>query len=242
MPDRRCATAILFDIDGTLLHTSGAGSRALSRAFAERYGWPDAMAGVRLGGWTDPRIFESVCASHGRPRGGDGRAEQVAFFALYERLLADELANGPEGELYPGVPRLLERLAATPDVLVGLLTGNVAAGARLKLDHFGVWDRFAFGAFGDEAPEREDLLPVALERASALAGRRLAPADAVVVGDTPRDVAVDLAHGARIVAVATGSYREDELRAAGAGHVLEDFSDLELALSALLGPGREPWR
>ncbi len=226
--------AILFDIDGTILHTGGAGSRALRRAFVERHGIEDATAGIRFAGNTDPRIIRDSLAAHGHPD-AESRAEFDALVALYEGFLEDELATSPRGVVFPGIEALLPQLASLSGVHLGLLTGNVAAGARLKLGHYGLWDHFTFGAFGDDAESRPALLPVALERAAAATGGRFGPADAVVVGDTPHDVEVARVHGARVVAVATGTFDVAELEAAGADEVFEDFADVARAVTAIAG-------
>ena len=205
----RGEAVILFDIDGTLVDTDGAGRRSLDRVLAEMFGPGAPLASRDLAGQTDRAILRAALADRGC---GDGSFERrfPEFFERYTRALVEELgrqgpqSNPPAGRVLPGVREALAALAERDSVHLGLLTGNVRAGAKAKLEAFGLWERFAFGGFGDDAEHRPDLLPVALARASARAGRALPAACAVVVGDTPHDVAVARAHGARAVAVATG--------------------------------------
>jgi phosphoglycolate phosphatase-like HAD superfamily hydrolase len=133
----------------------------------------------------------------------------------------------------PGVHALLDALTVRDDLALGLLTGNFAEGARIKLEHFDLWKYFAFGAFGDDAADRNALVPVAVERARARGVGGVTPADVLVVGDTPHDVACALAVGAVPVGVATGGFSVDQLRASGAEIVFEDLSDREAFLKLL---------
>ena len=134
----------------------------------------------------------------------------------------------------PGVRLLLERLSPLSNVVIGLLTGNFAAAAKIKLQYFGIWDYFVFGAYGDDAPVRDDLVPIAVSRARASDVVITSNVEAIVVGDTPLDVRCAIAGGARSVAVCTGSYGEYELREAGADSVLRDLSDSESFLRLIL--------
>ena len=224
----------LFDVDGTLINAHGLGRRALERAFLERYGWERATEGVSFAGGTDPWIVGQVFARRGLEPPPLG--ELRAFLALYAGFLAAEAqAPGARAEVLPGVPALLEALGQrTARGRQVVLTGNCAAGAQVKLELAGLHGHFACGAYGDEAVQREDLLPIALERAAETFGERFEPARAVVVGDSLRDIDVARAHGAKAVAVATGWVSRGELEAAGADVVLDDFRDLEGTL-ALVG-------
>jgi phosphoglycolate phosphatase-like HAD superfamily hydrolase len=224
-------TVLLFDIDGTLVLTGGAGGRAMARAFEDLYGVANGFQGVPFNGRTDAWIISRAAAAHGVDSDALTR-----FKPLYLDYLADELRQpGPRKGVMPGIAPLLEALAARDDVFLALLTGNFEEGARLKLEHFGLWRYFACGAFGDTTHERNSLLPQALERVVGCGGPQAAPADIVIIGDTPLDVGVAIAGGARSVAVATGSHTTDELRASGADVVFEDLSDLEAVLEALAG-------
>lgn len=228
---------LLFDIDGTLVHTQGAGRRALDRALLERYGWEGASQAISMPGKTDPQILAEIWSNQGQ--GQPDHEEQQAFFSLYTQYLGKELERGPQGTVCPGVVDLLAHLETEPDVCIGLLTGNVVTGAQLKLQHFDLWRHFGFGAYGADAEERPALLPVALDRVSELLPARPASSQAVIIGDTPRDIGVGLAHGAQTVGVATGPFSITELRKAGADHAFEDLSDISSVTAALLSRGEK---
>ena len=208
-------TLVLFDIDGTLVQTGRAGVRGMNRAFADLFGAPDALDGVPVAGRTDRAIVSEALRRIGQPAepGTISRVRDEYCRRLPEAL-ADP-ASRPMGVL-PGVQDLLTALEARPDVVIGLLTGNFAAGAALKLGHFDLWERFPFGAFGDDHTERRALVPVAVAEAAQRGHASFTPDRIVVVGDTPLDVDCAQAHGARAIAVATGMYSEDVLRATGA--------------------------
>lgn len=208
-------TLVLFDIDGTLVQTGRAGVRAMNRAFLDLFGVDDALNGVPVAGRTDRAIVSQVLSAIEAPDGPD-HVERVRdeYCRRLPEALADPAAH-PVGVL-PGVGDLLASLEARSDVAVGLLTGNFAAGAALKLGHFDLWRRFAFGAFGDDHAERRALVPVAVEAAAQRGHGPFAPDRIVVIGDTPLDVDCAQAYGARSLAVATGLYSSDSLREAGA--------------------------
>ncbi|MFI5177253.1 MAG: HAD family hydrolase [Vicinamibacterales bacterium] len=214
----------LFDIDGTLILSGRAGVRGMNLAFERLYGRARALDQVPIAGRTDRAIVSDVLRALGR----DAIEEEIfrlrdAYCAYLPEELQRPVAD-PSGVL-PGVEALLDRLAAEGERPVGLLTGNFARGAALKLGHFGLADRFAFGAFGDDHLDRRDLVPIAMD-AARRAGAPVPPAAAVIViGDTPLDVECAHAHGARAVAVATGPFDVDALRAAGADLVLETLED-----------------
>jgi phosphoglycolate phosphatase len=222
-------TVILFDIDGTLVLTGGAGGRAMTRAFADLYKIPNGFEGVPFNGRTDAWIVSQAAAAHGIDD------EALSHFKpLYLDYLAEELHKpGPRKGVMPGISPLLDALAQRDDVFLALLTGNYELGARLKLQHFDLWRYFVCGAFGDTTHDRNGLLPEALARVAVCGGPHAAPGDTVVIGDTPLDVGVAVAGGARSIAVATGSHTTDELHASGADVVFEDLSDLEAVLAAL---------
>jgi phosphoglycolate phosphatase len=220
---------LLFDIDGTLVLTGGAGGRAMTRAFQDLYGIPNGFDGIPFNGRTDAWILSRAAAAH--------RIDDEAlsrFKPLYLDHLAEELHRpGPRKGVMPGISSLLDALAKRADVFLALLTGNFEEGARLKLEHFDLWRYFACGAFGDTTHDRNGLLPEALARVAVCGGPRADPADAVIIGDTPLDVAVAVTSGARSIAVATGSHTTDELHASGADVVFQDLSDLDGVLAAL---------
>ena len=224
-------TVLLFDIDGTLVLTGGAGGRAMTRAFEDLYGIPNGFEGVPFNGRTDSWILSRAAAAHGI----DDDA-LLRFKPLYLDYLAEELHKpGPRKGVMPGISPLLDALAQRDDVFLALLTGNYELGARLKLQHFDLWRYFACGAFGDTTHDRNGLLSEALERVAVCGGPKAAPADTVIIGDSPLDVAVAVTGGARSIAVATGSHTTDELHASGADVVFQDLSDLEAVLAALEG-------
>lgn len=201
----------------------------MTRAFEDLYGIPNAFGGVPFNGRTDTWILSRAAAVHGIADDALTR-----FKPLYLEYLAAELhAPGPRKGVMPGVSPLLDALARRDDVFLALLTGNYEDGARLKLEHFDLWRYFPCGAFGDTAHDRNGLLPEALARVAVSGGPRVTPADAVIIGDTPLDVAVALVGGARSIAVATGSHTTDELHASGADVVFQDLSNLEAVLDAL---------
>lgn len=214
----------LFDIDGTLVLTGRAGVRGMNVAFEQLYGRSQALEGVPIAGRTDRAIVTDVLRALGRDANDD---EVRRLRVAYCGHLASEIhrpVSDPSGVL-PGVERLLDRLAAAGGPPVGLLTGNFAHGAKIKLGHFGLFDRFAFGAFGDDHLDRRDLVPVAIAAARAAGVAVPASAEVIVIGDTPLDVECAHAHGARAVGVATGPFSQDALRAAGADLVLETLED-----------------
>lgn len=225
------ASLILFDIDGTLILTGGAGARAMTRAFADVFGIPDAFAGIPMPGRTDDRILADALLRAGIP----APAEQIDRFRdRYQETLTEEIRlPNPGKRLMPGVVPLLELLSARPDVVVGLLTGNYPEAARIKLEQFDLMRFFAFGAYATEAPDRNGLVPVALERARARGFAPQSPGDVVVVGDTPLDVLCAHSNRAVAVGVATGGHETGTLRKAGADFVFDDLSDTAWVLQAL---------
>jgi len=215
--------------------TGGAGGRAMASAFEELFGIRDAFRGIPMPGRTDAWILSDAAALHRIP------AESAAlarFPEVYLRHLILELdkpspSNMRKGVM-PGVRALLDTLSARDDVFLALLTGNYETAARAKLECFDLWRYFRCGAFGDAAPDRNGLLPRAIERVAACGGPRARTDAVVVIGDTPLDVACAAAGGARSIAVATGSHGVDALRASGADVVFEDLSDLDAVVAAIL--------
>lgn len=229
---------ILFDIDGTLLWTDGAGRRAIHRAMLEELGTAGPIEQYRFDGKTDPQIVRELLLLAGHPA-AEVTTRIEAVCRRYVGLLAAELAKPTQAtRLLVGVPALLAALEpyeAEARALVGLLTGNLEAGAVLKLRSAGIApERFAVGAYGSDSRRRADLPAVAAQRAAARTGRSFAGAEVVIVGDTPDDVACGRPIGARAVAVATGAYDVAALRAAGAARAFPDLSDTAAVLTALL--------
>lgn len=225
----------LFDVDGTLVHAGGAGRRAFERALMDRFGHGTATLGpLRLDGMTDRLIARKALELLGLPF-DDASCDGI--LDRYVEHLREEI-EGPGYAVLPGVLPLLDALRARGG-LVGLCTGNVVEGARLKLRRGGVdryfdWSASAVFGFAADGEEREKLVLAALQRAAAKLGRPVPPRAAVVVGDTPRDVAAAHHAGCTALGVATGRYSQGELRACGADHVVPALDHPE-AVGVLLG-------
>lgn len=226
---------VLFDIDGTLLLSQGAGRRAILAALADSLPDGAPLDGVRFDGKTDPQIVVELLAAAGDAAPGEpARIRDV--LDRYVALLEVELRRPDHRtEVLPGVLALLESLEALPDVALGLLTGNVRRGAWLKLHSARIDDaRFPVGAFGCDDARRPALPAIAASRAENLFGRVPAGADVVIIGDTPADVACGAGIGARAIAVATGGYSEADLRETGAHAVFPTLQSLDRVLEAIL--------
>jgi len=220
---------ILFDIDGTLIDSGGAGTRALNLAFRDLFSIPDAFAGIEMAGKTDFQIVREALARHGIA--GDGSIFPE-IEKCYIRHLEREM-NNTRRHVKPGVLSLLQWLKARKDCVVGLLTGNLASGARVKLETMGLYGYFEAGAFGSDHEDRNSLLPIAVRRLSERVGKEVSFGDCVVIGDTPRDVECSKPYGARCIAVATGPYSYDSLKHTAADMVVETLRGLEEYLCAL---------
>jgi phosphoglycolate phosphatase len=208
----------------------------MTRAFEELFGVADALRGMPMAGRTDAWILSDAAAAHGIPRDAPGLAR---FPGIYFRHLIAELSQpGPPGKfngIMPGVRELLDALHGRDEVYLALLTGNYETSARLKLERFDLWRYFRCGAFGDDAPDRNGLLPRAVARVAACGGPVIAAADAIVIGDTPLDVACAHASGARALAVATGNHTVAELQASGADVVMQDLGNTSDVLRVIAG-------
>jgi phosphoglycolate phosphatase len=229
---------VLFDIDGTLLWTDGAGRRAIHRALLDTAGTAGPIDGYRFDGKTDPQIVRELLGLAGHPAAADARAI-AATCERYVALLEEELARPTQRtRLMQGVTELLAALQPYEHkgvAMVGLLTGNLQRGAALKLRSAGIApERFAVGAYGSDSGHRPDLPAIAAARAAELTGRAVGGRDVVVIGDTPDDVACARPVGGTTVAVATGSYGAAALRAAGATHVFDSLADTAAVLAAVL--------
>ena len=223
---------VLFDIDGTLVLTGGAGLRAMNQAVEATLGHADVLNGIPLAGRTDWSILVDAVGKAGR------EIDDELLRTLRDRYVANlavEIQHPGKGikAVMPGVRELLDELAVRDDVFVGLLTGNFEEGAKIKLGHFDLWRYFTCGAFGGDAADRNALVPFAVERAQQCGLPRIATTDVLVVGDTPHDVACAHAAGAIPVAVATGGYTVDQLRASGSDIVFQDLSDTHAFLQLL---------
>jgi phosphoglycolate phosphatase len=224
---------LLFDIDGTLLTVSGAGRRALEQAMRDVYGTAGPIDAYDFRGGTDPQIIRDLLGHAGVGEVAIAAGE-AAVYRRYEALLETEIGDGRAVSVYPGVRQLVETLAARTDVVVGLLTGNIEAGARIKLRPTGLWPHFRLGAYGSDHADRTRLPLVAASRAERLVGRSFLGADTVIIGDTPRDIGCARAFGATAIAVATGWHSAQDLAAHRPDHVFADFSDQAPVLAAML--------
>src|SRR5919197_2208579 len=220
---------LLFDIDGTLIHSGGAGVEALIRAFKERFGVDDNLHDIEIAGMTDSGIVLSILNKHKIAATNENVS---AFLDSYVHFLSLELPRR-KGKLLPGVLELLERLKSRPHVVLALLTGNVSRGAQLKLEHYGVWHFFEFGAFADDHRDRNRLGPFARARAKERHGREFSASEIDVIGDTPRDIACGKAFGARTIAVATGRWRRDQLAKYQPDFLIDDLSNVEKVIHTL---------
>jgi phosphoglycolate phosphatase-like HAD superfamily hydrolase len=225
---------VLFEIDGTLVLTGGAGLRAMTRACEEIVGHADALDGIPVAGRTDWIILHDTLSRLGRDLDRDLFDRLRDRYVEYLRHEILQPGKGFNGAL-PGVQSLLDALHGRDDVHLALLTGNFEAGARIKLERFDLWRYFRCGAYGDDAADRNALVPVAVERAAACGIPSLPAADVIVVGDTPHDVACAHAAGATAVGVATGGYTADELRACGAAIVFDTLKDTARVIEAIGG-------
>ncbi|MFC7337198.1 HAD family hydrolase [Haloferula chungangensis] len=211
----------LFDIDGTLVDTGGAGLLALKEAATECFGGEGPE--LDLAGSTDSGIVLNMFSHFGLPHSDD---QVERFYEFYLGRLEWNLAHaGFEGRVLPGAVDLLDQLAADEDATVGLLTGNIAGGAALKMRHYGLDHHFAFGAYGCDFADRNLLGPIALDRAAKHSGRSFSPEETLVIGDTPKDIACAHAMGSKCLAVATGKFSVDELLEAGADFALPGLSE-----------------
>ena len=205
----------------------------MSLALRDLLGVPDAFAGIEMPGRTDPVILDDALR-----RGGHRSDEAFTreFHDRYLEHLSREIHTSAPGKfkgVLPGVRELLDVLAARDDLFLALLTGNYQAAARLKLEHFDLWRYFRCGAFGEDARERNHLVPVAVERSRSCGLPALPPERVIVIGDTPLDVACARAAGAKAIAVATGGIDASTLRASGADVVFEDLGDTEAVVRAI---------
>src|SRR5204862_7937015 len=221
---------LLFDIDGTLIHAGGAGVQALNSAFKERVGIADDLHDIQIAGMTDSGIVVSILNKHKILATNENIG---AFLDSYVHFLSLELPRR-KGKLLPGVLDLLEKLKSRPHLVLGLLTGNVSRGARLKLEHHGVWHFFEFGAFADDHQDRNRLGSFARARAKENHGREFSASEIDVIGDTPRDIACGKAFGARTIAVATGTWSREQLAKYQPEFLIDDLSDVECVIHTLV--------
>lgn len=229
-------TLVLFDIDGTLLDTGGAGRAGLEASFRSVFGLDDAAApasGVRFDGRTDPTIIAEMACAAGLPR-GEVEARYAELQAAFLVALREHLAlPNPRRRVLPGVRALLEVLAARPDVSLGLVTGNVEEGARAKLEAFELNHYFVDGGFSSDHPERAEIARIAHQKLSRRAGFRFPVDRVMVIGDTEMDVACARANGFCAIAVASGGTTRERLLAVGPDAFFDDLVDASSILRVM---------
>ena len=219
----------LFDIDGTLITSGGAGEASLKEAVRKYCGRDADFSAVTIAGNTDTAIARQLLATVGSEV---TEASIMGLLDCYLACLAKSLQQY-QGGLLPGIVSLLDKLQLRSDCVLALLTGNLAAGAQLKLSHYGLWHYFEFGAFADDHHERNQLGPVAMTRALQAHGESFSPDRIYIIGDTPRDIECGKTFGAVTVAVATGHYSSEELASHQPDFLFNNFSDAAAVVAAI---------
>ncbi len=230
MPTSRNRRLLLFDIDGTLLVSGGAGEAALKDAMRERFGIDEDLSGVTLAGSTDALIARILLEKNDLPTTTENSA---ALLETYLHFLPHRMPKHA-GRLLPGILVLLNELKKRTEFVLALLTGNLRRGAEIKLTHYGVWDYFEFGAFADDHHDRNELGHFARSRALDHHGIEFPAENIYVIGDTPRDIECGKAIGAKTVAIATGSYSTAALQKHRPDFLFTDLSETDSVISALL--------
>lgn len=220
---------LLWDIDSTLITTGGAGDQALKRVVQQRYGVDDDFHDVEIAGRTDGAIACRILEKYRTPATSNNVADFLDEYIAQLGLLLPSL----NGHVLPGVAEILARLHGKPDRVLGLLTGNLRRGAQLKLQRYGLWDYFEFGAFADDHFDRNELGAFARRRAHEKHGVDFEAAAIDVIGDTGHDIACGKIFGARTIAVATGSWSREQLAEHAPDFLFDDLSDVTQVLATL---------
>ncbi len=222
---------ILFDLDGTLLSTGGAGIRALDRAFFELHGLEKSLDRIDPAGKTDPAIIREIFRLKlGRPCAAD---EMEAVQQRYLQHLPVECRTADDYKIMEGIPKILEHIQSL-DLAVGLGTGNIESGARKKLDRSGLNKYFPFGGFGSDSEDRPELLKIGHAKACVHSGRDIPKEDVFIIGDTHLDISAARKAGFKVIAVATGNFTVDFLKSHNPDHVLPNFENLEEFVGIIL--------
>jgi phosphoglycolate phosphatase len=229
-PRNSAQRLLLFDIDGTLIVSGGAGEGALKDAMKERFGVEEDLVGITLAGSTDALIARVLLQKHCLAVTAENSA---ALLESYLQHLPHRLPKHA-GRILPGILPLLEDLKTREEFVLALLTGNLQRGAEIKLTHYGMWSHFEFGAFADDHHDRNELGHFARARAVDHRGIHFAPENIYVIGDTPRDIECGRAIGAKTVAIATGNYPVEVLREFHPDFLFADLSETEAVIAALL--------
>jgi len=214
---------VLFDIDGTLIRTGGAGVRAFEQTFAEIFGLKEATKTLHFAGRTDVSLVRECFNQHGVETSPQNFER---FFRAYPERLQGLLGTLPGGVL-PGIEHFIEDLFAVQNrPVIGLLTGNIRRGAELKLRHFGLWKKFETGAFADDNEDRNCIAAIAKQRGEAIVGGSLSGEEIVVIGDTPHDITCGRSIGANVLAVATGIHKREQLEQENPTWAVDTISQL----------------
>jgi phosphoglycolate phosphatase len=220
---------LLWDIDGTLVNTGGAGVESLKRMVRDRFGAADDLQDIEIAGKTDMSILRDILRKY------EIEATDESLRGFAENYIAGLAAELPRctGRVLPGILELLTRTAQQPHIVHGLLTGNLRRGAQLKLEHYKLWQFFAFGAFADDHHDRNELGAFAVRRALEATGETFAPDQIDVIGDTGHDIACGKAFGARTIAVATGSWPRERLAQHKPDFLFDDLSAVDQVIARL---------
>jgi phosphoglycolate phosphatase len=229
---------VLFDVDGTLITSRGAGRRAMRGALERVFGSAGGIDQYDLRGRTDTRIVHDVMGALGW-EAARVKERLDDFFEAYAAGLTTEIGDGRHVLTLPGVAAVVQRLAGSGHAVPGLVTGNIEEGARIKLLPTGLWPHFRVGAYGSDHMDRRRLPSLAARRAQAMLGHAFAPGDVVVIGDTPHDIDCARAFGAVAIAVATGQHTRAELLAESPDVLFDDLGDVDRVLDAILGGGTD---
>ena len=225
MANSRPIRLVLFDVDGTLIHTGGAGVAAFARTLASEFGVPNGTELLKFGGRTDYSLVRELFSlTQIEPSAKNFERFFAAYLVWLEKLIAE-----CRGGACPGVAEFCRALAARAEPpLPGLLTGNIRRGAQIKLQRFQMWDQFSFGAFSDDHEDRNQIAAIALQRGSERLGRPLRGEEVLVIGDTPLDIRCARAIGAKMLAVATGRFTVPQLEEHHPDWAVEDLSKVSL--------------
>ena len=226
----RVVRLVLFDIDGTLIRTGGAGVRAFERTFAESFDLASATKKVRFSARTNVSLVSECFLQH---QIEPSEANFRRFFDNYPAFL-EQLLSESNGEICKGIGAMIEQLERAPEQpLLGLLTGNIRRGAELKLRHYNLWHHFKTGAFSDDHENRNCIAGIAMQRGEELLGRKLAGEEIVVVGDTPHDITCGQSIGAKVLAVGSGEFSSAQLAALKPAWAVNHVG--EIAIAEVLG-------
>ena len=216
---------VLFDVDGTLIRTGGAGVQAFARALEAAFGVPNGTARLKFGGRTDVSLVRELFSHHQIEASAKNFQRFFEAYIFWLQKLMLECAGG----VCSGVPEFYRAMETRPQPpLIGLLTGNIRMGAQIKLQRYQWWEKFPFGGFGDDHEDRAQIAAIALQRGSQRLGRPLRGGEVLVIGDTPLDIACARAVGAKVLAVATGSFSVEKLREHQPDWAVEDLSKIAL--------------